>query len=61
MLRQKLKSQSEALRNQNAILQPTKNFLEDIMKEGFLDKDALRTCGERLQILLNTLQISEID
>ncbi|CAD8076131.1 unnamed protein product [Paramecium primaurelia] len=60
-LRKKLKDNSEALKTSHAILHNTKSFTEDIQKEGNLDIDSLKQCGERLNLLLNTLQIAETD
>jgi hypothetical protein len=47
-LRQKLKENSEKLKESYAILKKTKIFLEDIISDGNLDIESLKSCSERL-------------
>lgn len=54
-LKLKLKASSESLKSTHAILHSTKSFSDELIKEGHLDRESLKSSGERLVSLLSTL------
>jgi DNA excision repair protein ERCC-2 len=57
----RLKANSESLKTQCAVLQSPESFLDAICTEGHLDRQALQSAGERLRMLLNTLQVADTE